>query len=100
MTAGIPTTPKALYESRYSDKHLHHEPHQLPKDLLDFLATRGDTLEKTEGSVFELIREIPKLIAERHSKGLEKVINSEEFFYPELFTNPKNRLKKVLWGPG
>jgi hypothetical protein len=79
------TTPKELYESLLSSTpNLHREPTPFPKDLLDFMMKLGHPIDETEGSLFDLIREVPELIAKRHPKEFEQFIANDEFFYVGL----------------
>jgi len=79
------TTPKELYESLLSNTpNLHREPTRVPKDLLDFIAKLGHPLDQTEGSLFDWIRRVPKVIAKRYPKEFEEFIADEQFFYVGL----------------
>lgn len=78
-------TSKELYESLLSSTpSLHREPIPMPKDLLDFMAKLGYQIEETEGSLFDWIRKVPRLIAKRHSEEFERFVTDEQFFYVGL----------------
>jgi len=75
--------PKELYEKLLSETPKRHlEPFPLPKDVLDFISSKlGYSVDEIEVSWFDLIREIPKEIANRHSEEFAQFISDERYFY-------------------
>lgn len=83
MTNSKELNAKELYEKLLSEtprQHLGSFP--LPKDVLDFISSQlGYSVDETEVSWFDLIREIPREIANRHSEEFAQFINDERYFY-------------------
>lgn len=77
------TNPKELYEKLLSETPKRHlEPFPLPKDVLEFISSKlGYSADETEVSWVDLIREIPKEIADRHPEEFAQFISDERYFY-------------------
>lgn len=77
------TNPKELYEKLLSETPRRHlDPFPLPKNVLEFISSKlGYSVDETEVSWVDLIREIPKKIADRHPKEFAQFISDERYFY-------------------
>lgn len=75
--------PKELYQELLSEtQNRHLEPIPLPKDLLEFVSSKlGWSIDVTEMSWLDIINEIPKAIAKRHSEEFMQFVSNERYFY-------------------
>jgi len=91
------TNPKELYEKLLLQTPRRHlDPVPLPKDVLEFISSKlGYSIDQADVSWFDLIREIPKEIANRHSKEFAQFINNERYFYVGILDLPEANAKAI-----